>query len=61
MKTYKIRNTGNSVANYTEEIKTCKKCKGKGKIDISDKIDNEGFDEIECPECNGKGYFVRRY
>jgi len=66
-KTYRIRNTGNNVANYNEVVRTCRKCHGTGRVDCEvcgcsgSVACSKCMGFIDCSECNGKGYFTRRY
>lgn len=62
IKRWVTKNTGNSVANYTEELVECERCGGAGIIEIDTPKELEtGFEEIDCPECSGKGTYTRRY
>ena len=50
---YRSKDTGNSVANYSEYKIPCDECDGTGVIEVGQK-------DIECPECEGKGYTIIR-
>ena len=50
---YQVNNTGNSVANYTEIKHICELCEGAGVV-----CSNMAEDDIDCPECGGKGYWT---
>ena len=53
-----MKTTGNHIADYHEEWIRCDKCKGEGYIEDPDSDTGE---DVECPECNGKGGYTKKW
>lgn len=67
-KEYRVKNTGNSVANYREVWIRCDHCAGTGDAVCSEcqYANNKNSKEScticpDCPECNGHGgYYTKK-
>ena len=62
-KRYHVTNTGNSVANYHEDISDCDYC-GGSEVENAREESESGITykvEVDCPHCNGKGKITTRW
>ena len=63
IKRYHATDTGNSVANYHEDVVNCDTCNGSGVVQVQEEAESGIIYKVEvaCPNCNGKGTITERY